>query len=244
MTLLVNNLSQNIPKVFLPFCQSDTKTKKTFRYHNRIESDSYTKSKAIIGSALGAAAAVGLIAKVQNVRFWKIEYGVKEIVGLAAAAITGGVAVGSIGATKEDKKEKCTEGIFQFLNAALPAGFVTGGLVLASNSTRYNTPIVKTAVTVLGLLLGMQLASNITNKVTDPKNKVPDRKLGFKDAIANIDDAVGVFAILKSKKIQSAADDIAETSSKKASSWLHKIPIENILPVIMAWCGYRAGQTN
>lgn len=245
MTLIVNNLSPNIPKVFLPFCHSgDEKAKRTFRYHNKVKSDSFTKTKALAGSALGAAAAVGVMAKRQNVRFWNVEYGLKEIVGLAATSIAGGVIAGSVGATKEDKKEKRTEGLFQFLNAALPAGLVTGGLVLASNSQRYNTPVVKTAVTVLGLLLGMQFASNITNKVTDPHNKVPDRKLGFKDAIANIDDAVGVFAILKSKKAVSAADEAAESAAKQTSSWLHKIPVENLLPVIMAWCGYRAGQTN
>ena len=244
MTLIVNNLSPNIPNVFLPFCQSDPKTKRTFRYHNKAQSDSFTKTKAIVGSALGAAAAVGIMAKSQKVRFWNVEYGLKEIVGLAAAAITGGVVTGSIGATDEDKKEKRTEGLFQFLNAALPAALVTGGIIWASNSKKFNTTAIKTAVTVSGLLLGMQLASNITNKVTDPHNKVPDRKLGFKDAIANMDDAIGVFAILKPKKAATVVDDLSENTSKHASSWLHKIPVENVLPVIMAWCGYRAGQTN
>ena len=243
MTLIVNNLSPNIPNVFLPFCQSDPKMKRTFRYHNKVKSDTFTKTKAVVGAALGATAAVAVMAKKQHVKPWNIEYGLGELIGLAASAITGGVAVGSIGASKEDKKEKRAEGLFQFLNSALPAALVTGGIKMLSSSAKYNTPIVKGSMTVVGLLLGMQLASNLTNKITDPHNKVTDRKLGFKDALANIDDALGVFVILKPKKA-GAVGEAVETTSKKTASWLQHVKIENILPVVAAWCGYRAGQTN
>lgn len=45
----------------------------------------------------------------------------------------------------------------------------------------------------------------------------------MKDAIANIDDALGAFAIAKVP----FADKV-----------------EKIIPLIFVWCGYRAGQSN
>lgn len=234
MTVIINNINSNVPKVFLPFCQDNNKTKRTFRYHNRVKSDSYTQTKAFLGASVGALSAIAVIAKMQRVRPWKLDYKLPEFIGLATTSIVGGVIGGSIGATEEDKKEKRNEGLFQFLNSSIPALLVSGGLYLAQKSMKYNNTAVKAAVSFIGILMGMQLASNITNKVIDPNNKVPDRKLGFKDALANMDDALGVVVMMKPKKAPNVKPNFLEKYNI----------LENVLPVVMAWCGYRAGQTN
>ena len=71
----------------------------------------------------------------------------------------------------------------------------------------------------------MHLAAKLSNKINDPQDKVPDRKLTFKDSIANIDDALGVLILAKVP--------IAE-----------KLHIDKTLPAIYSWCGYRAGISN
>ena len=73
------------------------------------------------------------------------------------------------------------------------------------------------------LLVGMKGAAVLSNFINDPNDKVPDRKLTMKDAVANIDDALGALAIAKVP----FADKV-----------------EKIIPLIFVWCGYRAGQSN
>lgn len=233
MTIVLNNYNSTIPNVFLPFCQNDLKkNKKGFRYHNKTNSDSFTKTKALAGASLGALATVAAMAKIQKVKPWNVAYELGEIVSLSAGAITGGILAGSIGASKEDKKEKCVEGLFQFLNTLIPAFLVDKGLKLISKSSQYNTGLIKGAASVVGVLMGMQLASTATNIITDPKNKIADRKLSIKDAIANIDDAIGVLVLIRAN------------SKCKKSAFIDNLQIERVLPAIAAWCGYRAGQTN
>jgi hypothetical protein len=76
-----------------------------------------------------------------------------------------------------------------------------------------------------GLAGGMYAGVELANFVTDPKNKLPDRKLGYKDALANIDDAFGALILAKFPCV-------------------NKLPLEKTLPFIFAWCGYRAGKSN
>ena len=71
----------------------------------------------------------------------------------------------------------------------------------------------------------MKAFFNFSNKINDPHDKVPDRKLTFKDSIANIDDALGVLILAKVP--------IAE-----------KLHVDKTLPAIYSWCGYRAGISN
>ena len=234
MPIIVNNINSNIPKVFLPFCHDNNKNKRTFRYHNKVKSDSYTQTKAFLGASVGALSAIAVMSKMQRVRPWMLDYKLPEFIGLATSSIVGGVIGGSIGATDEDKKEKRNEGLFQFFNSVFPAVLVSGGLYCAQKSMKYNNTGVKAAVSIIGVLMGMQLASNATNKITDPHNKVPDRKLGFKDALANMDDALGVLVMMKPKKASNVKPNFIEKYNI----------LENALPVVMAWCGYRAGQTN
>ena len=73
------------------------------------------------------------------------------------------------------------------------------------------------------LLAGMKGAAVLSNKINDPHDKVPDRKLTLLDSVANIDDAVGAFAVAKIPVVSK---------------------LEKILPFIFVWCGYRAGQSN
>ena len=88
-----------------------------------------------------------------------------------------------------------------------------------------NNNTFKISGTLAGLLAGMPIAAALSNKINDPHDKVPDRKLTIKDSIANIDDAIGVLVLTKVP--------IAE-----------KLHVDKILPVIFSWCGYRAGMSN
>ena len=72
---------------------------------------------------------------------------------------------------------------------------------------------------------GISSGVKLSNKIVDPKDKEPDRKLTIKDSVANLDDAVGILVL-------------ADVKAAK------KLKIERALPLIYAYCGYRAGNCN
>ena len=72
---------------------------------------------------------------------------------------------------------------------------------------------------------GISSGVKLSNKIVDPKDKEPDRKLTIKDSVANLDDAVGILVL-------------ADVKAAK------KIKIERALPLIYTYCGYRAGNCN
>ena len=76
-----------------------------------------------------------------------------------------------------------------------------------------------------GLLVGMYGSAALSNVITDPKDKFPDRKLTPKDALANIDDGLGALTLAK-------------------ISIIEKLNITRFLPIVYTACGYRAGQSN
>ena len=147
------------------------------------------------------------------------------MIGVSAGSIVGGVAGGMIKADRFDKKQKVNEGIFQFSNAALPPVIVTGLTKITEKIPKLNNIKGKIGAITLGLGGGMYTAAKLANFICDPKDKVPDRKLSFKDSLANIDDALGILAL----------SDIPA---------LKKLPISEILPFIYILCGYRAGESN
>ena len=111
------------------------------------------------------------------------------------------------------------------MNTAVPATLVCGAIKFCEHFKKLNHSTYKMIGTAAGLVGGMFLGAEISNKINDPKDKVPDRKVTMKDAIANIDDAFGALVIAKFPGVKH----------------LH---VEKVLPVIFAWCGYRAGQSN
>lgn len=184
------------------------------------------KIKAAVGSVAGIAIPMSYLMKKQKVKNpLKLHYGLKEMITLSAASISGGVAVGMIGENKRTQTNKAKEGLFQFLNASIPTWIVGGTLKLCEESKNYNNLPGKIMSVGLGLIVGMYGAAAISNLICDPKDKYPDRKLTLKDCLINIDDALGVLVLAKFP----CAD---------------KLHVEKLLPAIFAYCGYRAGKSN
>lgn len=184
------------------------------------------KTKAFIGSTIGTAIPMLIMMKKQGVKNpLKLKYGMWEMIGVSAASIVGGVGAGMIAESKSVQKNRLKEGLFQFMNASIPTWIVGGVISLCENSEKYNNKKSKILSVIGGLLVGMYGAAALSNVITDPKDKYPDRKLTFKDALANIDDGLGTLAIAKFPIIE-------------------KLNIGRFLPIIYAACGYRAGQSN
>lgn len=200
----------------------------SYRYHNTEAADTKTKIKSLAGALIGTAMAAILIAKGQHlnlanpINIFKIKYSLKDMAVMSGLSIAGGVAAGMIGSNR--KKEKLNEGIFQFINATLPPLLVVPVLKgIEQIKSLKNNNAVKISATIATLIAGMKAGTVLSNTITDPHDKIPDRKLTMKDAIANADDALGALAVAKFPMMDKA---------------------EKILPVIYTWCGYRAGQSN
>lgn len=184
------------------------------------------KAKALIGSTVGTALSLLYMLKKQKIKNpLKLKYGMKDMLLVSGCSIIGGVGVGLIGENKNIQKNRLKEGLFQFMNSAIPTWIVGGVVSLCENNPKYNTPKNKIFSVFGGLLVGMYGSAALANIITDPKDKHPDRKLTLKDALANIDDAVGALALAQIPII-------------------NKLHIEKGLPLIYTACGYRAGQSN
>lgn len=200
---------------------------RTYRNHRTVVSDKSEaplKIKVTAGSVVGTVLPMIYLAKKQNAKLYNIKYGLKELLLVSTCAIAGGTAAGML-AEKEHAKQKLNEGVFQFMNAAVPALLCGGLLGFSKKFKSLDNNIFKIGSTAVGLLAGMHIAAALSNKINDPLDKVPDRKLTIKDSIANIDDALGILVLTKVP--------IAE-----------KLHFDKILPVIFSWCGYRAGMSN
>ena len=147
------------------------------------------------------------------------------MVALSLGGIIGGITGGSLKSTKQERTKKSKEGVFQFLNMAMPASCVAGAIKICDKVERLNNVPAKIAGTVLGMATGIFSGVKLSNKIVDPKDKEPDRKLTIKDSVANLDDAVGILVL-------------ADVKAAK------KIKIERALPLIYTYCGYRAGNCN
>lgn len=204
---------------------------RSYRYRVSDEPTTATKVKIAAGSIIGTVAAMVICAKNQKKDLSKIsniiniKYGLKEMVGVSAGSILGGVITGIMFDKKNSTKEKTDEGVFQFLNASVPPLLVVGLFKLSDKYKKLNNMGFKVLATFAGLFAGMLASAKLANFINDPKDKVPDRKLTIKDSIANIDDGLGVLVLAK-------------------FPFVEKLHAEKILPAIYAWCGYRAGESN
>ena len=144
---------------------------------------------------------------------------------MSGTAVTGGVLAGMLDENRQTKNNRLKEGVFQFLNASVPAWVVAGGLKLCESSKNFNNLAGKILAVIAGLLVGMYGAASLSNVICDPKDKENDRKLTLLDCVANADDAFGALVLAKFP----CAD---------------KLHLEKILPFIYAYCGYRAGKSN
>lgn len=203
--------------------------KSLYEHRNRIYNKKVSnadKIKALTGSLIGTVIPIVMMMKKQQIKNpLKLEYGMRDMVGMSAGSITGGVALGLVGEKPDVKTNRLREGFFQFMNAAIPTWVVGGVLSLCKHSQNHNNIKNKILSTIGGLLVGMYGSAALANIITDPKDKHPDRKLTYKDALANIDDAIGVFIIAK-------------------FPFAEKLKLERLLPLIYTMCGYRAGKSN
>ncbi len=205
--------------------QNKSVSKHRVRTYNRDISKA-DKTKALIGSTIGTVLPILFMMKKQGVKNpLKLKYGMWDMIGVSAGSIVGGVGAGLIAEDKKVQKNRLKEGLFQFMNASIPTWIVGGVVSLCENSKKYNNKRNKILSVVGGLLVGMYGAAALSNVIVDPKDKHPDRKLSFKDALANIDDGIGALALAKIPIVE-------------------KLNIGRFLPIIYAACGYRAGQSN
>jgi hypothetical protein len=184
------------------------------------------KLQALAGSLIGTGITLFTMMKKQKVKNpFKLEYGLKEMLVLSATPILGGVAVGMIGNDKETNSAKAREGIFQFLNAAIPTWLAGATLSWCKTTKELNNIPGKLITTGATILIGMHGAASLSNIICDPKDKHPDRKLTLLDSLANIDDLFGVLILAKIPLID-------------------KLHLDKVLPFIYTYCGYRAGKSN
>lgn len=226
MSISNNNQQYNIFTSFKqPYKYYNTTAKRRTRAYNREVSNS-DKTKALIGSTVGTIIPLISMMKKQNIKNpLKLKYGMWDMIATATGAIIGGVGIGLIGEEKEIQKNRLKEGLFQFLNAAIPTWVVGGAISLCENSKKFNTKAFKILSVLGGLMVGMQGSAALSNLITDPKDKYPDRKLSVKDALANIDDGIGALALAKIPLVE-------------------KINVSLLLPLVYISCGYRAGKSN
>lgn len=203
----------------------DIKTYKSYRYHVKENPTNYTKINSAVGAVVGTVIPLALIAKKQKTNVFKIKYGIAEMITTSVGSIIGAVIGGMIGDKKENRKQKVHEGVFQFMNAAVPTMITGAFYTLCERTKSLNNIPTKILGTGLCLVGGMFMAAKLSNKINDPQDKIPDRKLTFKDAVANADDALGVLVLAKVPIAQ-------------------KLQVEKTLPAIYGWCGYRAGISN
>lgn len=181
------------------------------------------KKKAAIGAAIGTAIPVIIMAKERKIKNpFKLKYSATDMVILSATSIAGGTAAGILAESGSEQKNRCKEGVFQFLNATVPIGVVSFGLKACEKIKPLNNIGGKIAATAVGVTSGMWGATKLYNKIVDPKNKEPDRKLTLKDCVVSADDIIGALTIARFPCIES----------------LH---LDAVLPAVFGYCGYRAG---
>ncbi len=195
---------------------------------NRLSRKASTQEKlrAAAGSLIGVAVPMAMMMKKQGVKNpFKLKYELTDMLILSGTPILGGVAAGMIGNDKDANSAKAREGLFQFLNAAIPTWLTGAAIRLCDTTPKLNNIPAKIASIAGALLIGMHGAASVSNLICDPKDKYPDRKLDLKDSLANLDDMLGVLVLAKFPFAQN----------------LH---LEKALPFIYSYCGYRAGKSN
>lgn len=184
------------------------------------------KAQATIGAVVGTIIPMLFMMKKQKLKNpLKLDYGLKEMIVLSASAIMGSVGISMIGNDTDSNINKSKEGIFQFMNAAIPTWLSAAVLKWCETTKGLNNNFTKILATTAAILIGMEGAATVSNIICDPKDKYPDRKLEFLDSLASIDDLVGVLVLAKVPIVK-------------------KLHIDKLLPAIYAFCGYRAGKSN
>ncbi len=197
------------------------------RYHTSETVEFNTKIKAATGAIIGTTIPLLYFTRknpgLKNII--NMKYGLKEMVVTSITGISGGAAFGMIGEPHKKRERKRKEAVFQIMNCTLPLLGVAGFLKLSEKIKGLNNKPAKVIGTLAGVTAGMFGGAKLSNLINDPKDLEPDRKIELKDTIANVDDVFSALVLAK-------------------FPFVDKLHIEKLLPVIFAWCGYRAGQSN
>lgn len=181
---------------------------------------------AMFGAVAGVSIPVAYLMKKQNTKnLFKLKYGVKEMLLMAASGNIGGILMSSIGESKQDKLKKWKEGAFQMSLTATPMLLVDGIIKLCekSKNPKINNNFTKILASIGGVAVGSNAAITLFNHLRSGKEaKKPKRELKLVDMVANLDDAVAVCVLAK-------------------IPFADKIHIERALPFIYSFCGYRSG---
>ena len=145
-------------------------------------------------------------AKKQKKGFWDVNDTLREMLGVSLGGISGAVLGGVLTSPKRKHERKIDEGIFQYSMVALPGVAVSAAMLACDKIKHLNNTPCKIVV-------------------SDLDNNDPDRKLKFKDAVASVDDLIGILVLAKVKAVK-------------------KMKLDRVLPAIYAYCGYKAGTTN
>lgn len=182
------------------------------------------KVAAAAGAIAGVAASVVGLMKYQHVKNpLKLKYSVPEMLIMAAAGNIGGVTLSSFSDSKSDKVKKWKEAAYQMMLTSAPMLLVDGAVKLCERTKKLNNNFAKIISSALGVAVGSNAALALSNKLrSDKEAKKPKRELKPVDMIANVDDLVAILVLAK-------------------IPFADKIHIERALPLIYAFCGYRAG---
>lgn len=212
---IMNEVQTHQPNIY--FLRRSRQTRK---------SSTQDKIKSAVGSFLGVAVPLAMMMKKQRVKNpFKLKYEMGDMLLLSGTPILGGVTAGMIGNDKKTNFAKAREGLFQFLNAAIPTWLTGATIRLCETTPKLNNIPSKIASIAGALLIGMHGAASVSNLIFDPKDKFPDRKLDLKDSLANLDDMLGVLVLAK-------------------FPFAKNLHLEKALPFIYSYCGYRAGKSN
>lgn len=211
-----------------PDAKAKAKAEKFMLRRNRLshKESRQDKIQALVGATLGTVAMMAALMKHQKIKNpLKLKYELGEMLALSAAPILGGVTVGMIGNDGKTNLAKSREGVFQFLNAAIPTWLAAATLKWCETSKLMNNPLAKIGAIAGTILVGMHGAASLSNIICDPKDNYPDRKLSLLDSLANIDDLFGVLVLAKLPIV-------------------NQLHLDKLLPAIYTFCGYRAGKSN
>lgn len=196
-----------------------------------------TKAAAALGSTIGIASALAIIAKSKGYNlpdtikstkaavdtFKKMELNGADVIGIAASSITGGFIGGAV-TDKDNIDAKAKEGITQLIgNYIIPSTFVSCCIKLNKTlNTRYKFPLVTKPIQFLfgtiGLITGVISGNKISNKINERLFRESDnRSLSLKDWALQTDNACLVTSMTnKGSNIAKMASDF--------------IPIAHLIP--------------
>lgn len=177
-----------------------------------------------VGALGGTAATMMFFMKKQKIKNpFKIDYGVKQMLSMAAAANLGGILVSSIGESKSNQKKKWKEGAFQMMLTSAPMLLIEGAIRLCKRFKSLNNNVAKIVASCAGVFIGSNAALEVSNRLRSGKDaKKPKRELKPIDMLANLDDAVAVLVLAK-------------------VPFADKLHVERALPFIYSFCGFRSG---